>query len=96
MLEQINNLDLSIFYFINKTLANPVTDFLMPIVTSATTWAPIIAIFMIYQFIKGGEKGKICIAALIIGVVICDQLSSSLIKSLVMRPRPCHVLSDIN
>lgn len=96
MLEQIINLDLLTFYFINKTLANSVTSFAMPVITSATTWAPVISFFMIYQFFKGGEKGKLCIAALILGVIICDQLSSSLIKSLVMRPRPCHVLNDIN
>lgn len=96
MLESIVNLDLSIFYFINKSISNPVFDFIMPIITEPITWLPIIAVFMIYQFLKCGIKGKLCIASLLIGVLVCDQLSSSLIKSLVNRPRPCHVLSDIN
>ena len=34
MLEYLNALDRSVFLFMNVTLANPVTDFFMPVVTS--------------------------------------------------------------
>jgi len=34
MLEWLINLDTTVFLFINVTLANPVTNFLMPIITS--------------------------------------------------------------
>ncbi len=96
MLEEIVKIDTTLFYFINQTMSNSVFDVIMPIITSVKTWFPIIAIFMAYQFFKCGTKGKLCIIALILGVAVCDQVSSNLIKNLVMRIRPCHVLSDIN
>lgn len=96
MLEHIIQLDQEIFYFINKSLANPATDFLMPILTHLKTWLPLFIVFCVYQVWKGGLKGRLCLVTLVIGVIICDQITSSLIKELVSRPRPCHFLSDIN
>ena len=96
MLEEILKVDLSLFYFFNKTMANSIFDAIMPIITNTKTWLPIIAVFLAYQFFKCGIQGKLCIITLIIGVAVCDQVSSNLIKNLVMRPRPCHILTDIN
>ncbi len=96
MFESLINIDLKTFYFINKTLSNQVFDVIMPIITEAKTWLPIIVVFIIYQFFRCGIKGKLCIVSLIIGILLCDQISSALIKELVNRPRPCHILQDIN
>lgn len=37
-----------------------------------------------------------CIVAILVGVVICDQINSRLLKETVQRPRPCHIMADIN
>ncbi len=96
MLDQILSLDLSLFYAINKELSNSLFDMIMPVITNTITWIPIITAFMLYQFFKCGTNGRLCIIALVLGVIICDQTSSNLIKNLVMRPRPCHTLLDLN
>jgi undecaprenyl-diphosphatase len=84
------SIDYSIFYFFNTVLANPVFDFLMPIITNGKTWLPIYALGLIFLLWKGGIKGRYCAALLVIGIIVSDQTSSSLIKKLVGRERPCH------
>ena len=96
MLENIIQIDQELFYFINQNLANSFTNFLMPIVTSLKPWIPIFAVFCIYQIWQGGSKGWLCIATIVLGVIVCDQLSSSVLKEIFQRPRPCHFLPDIN
>lgn len=48
MIENIVNLDTKIFYFINVGLSNPITDFLMPIITNGKLWAPIYIFLFVY------------------------------------------------
>lgn len=48
MIESIIQLDKSLFYFINVTLSNPVTDFLMPIITNGRYWLPVYIALFIY------------------------------------------------
>lgn len=48
MIESIIQFDKSLFYFINVTLSNPVTDFLMPIITNGRYWLPVYIALFIY------------------------------------------------
>lgn len=48
MIESIIQLDKSLFYFINVTLSNPVTDFIMPIITNGKYWLPVYIALFIY------------------------------------------------
>ena len=95
MLEGLFNIDLSIFYFINKSIANPVFDFIFPIITSGRNWLPIYIIAIVLLLWKGGTKGRICALMLIIGVIISDQTSSTFLKNLFLRERPCNFLPDV-
>lgn len=96
MLDTIINFDQSLFHTINVDMANPATDFIMPIITGLTFWMPLLVAFAVYQVWKGGFHGRVCVIAVLVGVVICDQVNSSIIKELVGRARPCHFLADIN
>jgi undecaprenyl-diphosphatase len=96
MLENIILIDQPLFYFINKNLADSFTKFIMPIVTDVKSWMPLFAVFCVYQIWKGGLNGRLCVAAILLGILICDQLNSSIIKEIFQRPRPCHFLLDIN
>lgn len=42
------DLDKSLFYFINVSLANTVTDTLMPVLTSSKTWMPLYVFLFLY------------------------------------------------
>lgn len=48
MIEKIIEIDKTLFYFINVTLSNQVTDFIMPIITNGRLWAPIYVALFIY------------------------------------------------
>src|ERR1051326_15417 len=96
MIDFLYSIDKSIFIFWNQTLANPVTDVVMPFITNINQSTPglcFLAALWILLMWKGGRKGRIVGILLIPLVVMSDQLSSSVIKKLVERPRPCH---DIN
>jgi len=96
MLENIIQIDRELFYFINKDLANSFTHFIMPVVTNVKSWLPLFAVFCIYQIWKGGSSGRLCVATILLGVLICDQFNSSILKEVFQRPRPCHFFVDIN
>lgn len=95
MTEFLYRIDVQIFYFFNKTIANPFTDSLMPFITDINHWKIFYAIMFLYLIIGGGRRGRIVAFSLIILVAASDQLSSNLIKHLVERIRPCNVLPDV-
>jgi membrane-associated phospholipid phosphatase len=82
--------DQFIFYKINTGLANRFFDELMPLLRNPPTWIPFyvfFAVFLIYNFKR---KGLYIIAFAIIAIIMSDQLSSSVIKPIVHRLRPCN------
>ena len=92
------SIDTSIFFFINHTLANPVLDWLMPFLTDLNKhWQTLVVVgfLLAWMMIRGGRNGRTAGALLVISIVISDQLSSTLLKHLVGRLRPCHVLSGV-
>ncbi|MCL2039310.1 MAG: phosphatase PAP2 family protein [Bacteroidetes bacterium] len=100
MIEEILQIDRNLFYFININLSNPITEIIMPILTHIIFWIPIFGIFCLFQIWNAFKykqyRGLFCILGVLVSIVICDQISSALIKELVSRPRPCHTLTDIN
>lgn len=95
MLEYLIEIDKLLFIFINQNLVNSFCDSLMPVLTDwDKTLAGRIIIFLsvILLAFKGGKKGRILLVLLVITVAISDQLNSSIIKQLIGRPRPCHLI----
>ncbi len=95
MLHTLIFLDTRLFFFFNQTLANPVFDVIMPVITNLNYWKIPIAIIWILLIVKGGPRGRAA-AVLIIPILICgDQISAFVIKPFVARLRPCHALEDV-
>jgi len=98
MTEFLFSIDKALLLFLNRTLSNPLGDYLWPIITDYDKqWVVriILASVWLWLLIRGGRRGR-TVALLIVPVlVISDQLSSTVIKSLVMRPRPCHEIDGI-
>lgn len=92
----ITNIDKQFFYFLNVTLANPVTDFLMPILTNQHNWLPIYIALFIFIAIKYKKVGLYILFAIFLSVSLGDYINSSIIKEIVGRLRPCATLTDIN
>jgi undecaprenyl-diphosphatase len=95
-LEFLQSIDASLFYFLNSTLANPVTDKLMPFITDRNNWFIFYVLIWLYLFLMGGRKGKAA-ALLILLLILCsDQFAENILKPLFQRVRPCHVLPDVH
>jgi undecaprenyl-diphosphatase len=99
MKEFLYSLDVAVFHFINGTLANPVGDWLWPVITDYDRLLPVRIVLLavwLFLLIRGGVRGR-TVALLLIPVLFCaDKLSSAIIKELVARPRPCHEINGVS
>jgi O-acetyl-ADP-ribose deacetylase (regulator of RNase III)/membrane-associated phospholipid phosphatase len=91
MLTWLDALDKNIFFFINTSLANPVTDHLMPFFTSDLHLKIFYAACIIGILWKGDNRLRFAIIFSAICLAFSDQISSHFLKPLFARPRPCHV-----
>ncbi|MBM4174847.1 MAG: phosphatase PAP2 family protein [Ignavibacteria bacterium] len=90
------SIDVSIFYFINGTLANPVFDKLMPFITEVKNWYLVYVLLWFIILFKGGKYRFAMAISMILLITITDQVSSSLLKNLFERVRPCNALPDVH
>lgn len=96
MVEFLSNLDVAVFFFINQSLANPVTDFIMPVVTSDNVLRVGYAVVMILVLIKGEAKLRWMVLFSLLTILIADQFTAGFVKNIFDRLRPCHALDQIN
>lgn len=96
MIDFLYSIDLSLFYFINHTLSNPIFDKFFPFITSVNNWYIAYIILWSILFFKGGKLGKIASIGIILLIITSDQISSNLLKHLFERIRPCNSLDDVN
>jgi undecaprenyl-diphosphatase len=95
MLDFFYSIDLSVFYFINHSLANSIFDKFFIFITEVKNWYITFVILWFICFFKGGKIGKIAAIITLILITVSDQLSSFVIKNLVVRIRPCNALPDV-
>ncbi|KAA0211348.1 phosphatase PAP2 family protein [Ignavibacteria bacterium CHB1] len=91
----LNGIDVSLFYFINKSLANPACDTVMPFITEVKHWYIFYIFFILWLLIKGGARGRVLVVLLLIFVFAADQ-SSNYLKEILGRLRPCKTLPNVN
>lgn len=96
MIEYLKNLDTILFLLVNVGFANPVTDFIMPLVTSDKILRGMYGLAMIIILWKGNSRLRWMVLLSAIALALTDQLSSHWLKPLIGRVRPCHILDDIN
>jgi undecaprenyl-diphosphatase len=98
MIGWLEAIDRTVFIFINRTLSNPLGDFLWPLITDYDRFWPIRVLFIaawLWLLVKGGKIGRTVALLVIPLVVLSDQLSSSVLKQLFDRARPCHTVNGI-
>jgi len=91
MIEFLYSIDKAVFLFFNRTLANPFFDLIMPFITETGHWRIPFGLAWLALMIFGGKKGRIAGLLAVILITLSDQVSSSVIKPLVHRLRPCFV-----
>ena len=91
----LQQLDTALFYLCNVTLANPQFDVIMPYLTEIDNWRIPIALILISLCVFGGKAGRLTTLLIVVTITLTDQTSSSLIKPLVGRIRPCNALEGV-
>jgi undecaprenyl-diphosphatase len=94
-LEALINLDKTVFFFFNRTLANPITDVMMPFITTEKHWNIPIAAVWLGLMIFGGKKGRITAILAAVTLLYTDQIVNVVVKPLVGRVRPCFTLEHV-
>jgi len=98
VIDLLSTLDRALFLLVNRTLANPVGDLLWPVITDYDKLWPVRILLLagwLFLFIKGGRRGRIAAIVLIPLIAASDQLSSSVLKNLFSRARPCHLVDGV-
>jgi undecaprenyl-diphosphatase len=96
MLETLINLDKSLFVFLNQHLSNALFDSIFPVLTDwDKTIIGRLLLVLSFSFLiwKDNRKNLALIILLILSILITDQMSSSVIKPIVARLRPCHLIN---
>lgn len=88
------NLDVKLFYLINKTFSNWLFDISMPVITELGAPGIITAIAILLLLLVRPEKRKAAIL-LLIGVAV-SYFVVYLLKNWIARPRPFMVLPDVH
>lgn len=94
-MENLLNIDIEIFKLFNQVLINPFLDFLMPLITKEKNIVPVYIVALVLLVWKGGRKGRIVAAILVVTAIVSDQVSSNFLKSYFGRLRPCQELIDV-
>lgn len=96
MLEWLQQIDQAFFFFINVKLANPVTDFVMPLITNDNYLRIGYIIALVIILIKGSRRLRLLALFAGLTLLLTDQVTAAWLKPLIARPRPCHTFTDIN
>jgi undecaprenyl-diphosphatase len=99
IVDSVTSADRAIFFFVNRSLENPVFDAMMPVLTDLNKHLVVlitVALLLIWMAVRGGATGRWAVLSLIATVILSDQLNSSWVKHLFERTRPCHVLEDVH
>jgi undecaprenyl-diphosphatase len=85
-----------LFNKINQDWIYPAFDLIMPVVRQEEIWFPLYLFLLVFVLYNFRMRGYWWCASLVMTVIISDLTSSSLIKSLIFRYRPCQdpVLMD--
>ena len=90
MIDKIVEIDKQMMVFLNKTISNPIFDFIMPIITNQNFLVFSGLILIGYLAYFGGKRGRITIAVLFLAASTSDAICFQIIKPWVGRIRPSH------
>jgi len=94
----LQSLDTGLFHFVNTSLANPVFDRLMPLLSGANGvmhwFVPLAVALLIAVLCFGNARARLCALMMFLAVALGDPLVVNTIKHAVARPRPFVTLPD--
>ncbi|MBM3325032.1 MAG: phosphatase PAP2 family protein [Calditrichaeota bacterium] len=88
--------DNGLFHLVNSVFTSSFFDWLMPIFSDLRIWQIPLGILWLIFMIRARKRNRLLGIFAIVLVVMTDQVSSSLIKPLVQRERPCNVIGSVH
>ncbi len=95
MTEFFSSWDVAVFYLINGRWQNAWFDQVMPFITDLKNFYLLLAVLAVWIVWKNKKAGIILLLFVGITLAITDPLSSRLLKMVIARLRPCHVLDGV-
>lgn len=92
LIQSASGLDSRLFLLLNLGLSHPLLDQVMPWITEKHHFVTPLVILMLALLLWGGQQGRQTILLGLILVILTDQ-TGNLLKLLVARVRPCHVVT---
>jgi 4-amino-4-deoxy-L-arabinose transferase-like glycosyltransferase/membrane-associated phospholipid phosphatase len=90
----LQTLDTRLFDFVNQSLANPVFDWLMPVLSGNALFFPALFLLIVGLLWKSNARLRLCIVLLVIILPLGDTFICNTIKHAVARPRPFVTLPE--
>ena len=94
----LQSLDTNLFLLVNRSLVNPVFDWLMPVLSGSggvMHWfVLVVAVAAIAALFFGNARLRLCALLMVLVVVLGDPLVVNTVKHAVTRPRPFVTLPD--
>jgi undecaprenyl-diphosphatase len=91
LIQLASDLDTWFFMGVNVGLSNPFLDKVMPWVTEKHHFVAPLVILLLALLLWGGQHGRQTLLLALILVILTDQ-TGNLLKLLLARVRPCHVV----
>ena len=89
MIETLNTFDVNLFVLLNS-LHNEFFDKFMWLVSGKFEWIAMYVMLAVVLFRRDWRSAIAVLIGIAVTIFLADQISSGLIKNLVMRPRPSH------
>jgi len=96
MWDFLYSVDSWLFYAVNRGGENFLFDRIMPVISNFDYLKIPLLLLLLALFFFGGRKGKLVAISAILIVGFCDLVSSSVLKPLIGRVRPCNVLGGVH
>ncbi len=99
VIDFLYSVDAALFTFLNQTTSNPLGDLLWPLITHYDRFLVVRILLLLVWLglmIKGGPQGRRVALLLVPVLFAADQLSSSVLKELIGRTRPCHAIDGVS
>lgn len=87
-MDWLQNLDETLFRFINQSLSNPLFDAVMPWFSGNKLFVPLAVLTALALIRASGRKGLLCVLMIVIAVLVGDNFVSYPVKKTVARSRP--------
>ncbi len=89
-MEQLLQYDKDLFKVINYRWSNPFFDWLMPFLRNAEMWYPLYLFLLLLILFNYRKTGWVWVLFAVGAVIMCDLISSHILKVYVHRTRPCN------